>query len=151
MNDIHFYEVKLTWNELRKGVLTSPNLNPLTVATPPEFPEGHPGIWSPEHYFIAAINSCFMTTFLAVAEYSKLEFKSFECDSIGKLEKVGGKLIICEVLLKPSVLITDVRDMEKAERVINKSEAACIISNSIKSKILISLDLKVAKPEELVE
>lgn len=151
MNDIHFYEVKLTWTELRKGALTSPGLNPLTVATPPEFPKGHPGIWSPEHYFIAAINSCFMTTFLAVAENSRLNFKSFECSAIGKLEKVDGKLIISEVLLKPSVLVANLREIERAERVIYKSEGLCIISNSIKSKIMINPSVNVAESEELVE
>lgn len=40
-----------------------------------------------------------------------------------------------EIILEPFVIIVNERDREKAERLLNKSEAACLISNSIKSKI----------------
>jgi organic hydroperoxide reductase OsmC/OhrA len=74
----HYYEVNLEWNEARKGTLHSSALNDaITVATPPEFPQGMPGIWSPEHLLVAAVSSCLMTTFLAIAEHSKLSFRSF--------------------------------------------------------------------------
>ena len=91
--DTHIYNVDINWNTERKGVMCSPELNMLAgksgcieVATPPEFPKGIPGIWSPEHLFTAAVSSCLMTTFLAIAENSKLEFVSFQCHSEGKLE-----------------------------------------------------------------
>lgn len=67
----HEYEVNLQWEIDRKGTLNSPVLPlQIDVATPPDFPKGMPGIWSPEHLFIAAINSCLMTTFSAIAENS---------------------------------------------------------------------------------
>ncbi len=76
----HYYNVEVSWNTERKGIMCSPELNKdagscIEVATPPEFPKGMPGIWSPEHLFTAAVQSCFMTTFLAIAEFSKLEFQ----------------------------------------------------------------------------
>ena len=40
-----------------------------------------------------------------------------------------------EIILEPSVTINDEKDREKAERILLKSEAACLISNSVKSKI----------------
>ena len=71
------YEVDLVWQSDRKGTISSPVLsNTIEVATPPEFPKGMPGIWSPEHLLVAAVNSCYMTTFLAIAENSKLPFVS---------------------------------------------------------------------------
>jgi organic hydroperoxide reductase OsmC/OhrA len=76
-----------------------------------------------------------MTTFLAIAENSKLDFKSFTCDSKGKLEQVDGKFLMTEVLLQPVVTITDEAQRERAEKVLTKAEAACLISNSIKSKV----------------
>jgi organic hydroperoxide reductase OsmC/OhrA len=52
--------------------MSSPELNnKIEVATPPQFPKGVQGIWSPEHLFTAPVNSCFMTTFLAIAENSR--------------------------------------------------------------------------------
>lgn len=144
MSQEHFYDVSLTWNEDRKGTMRSDVLNSsIEVATPPEFPKGMQGIWSPEHLFVAAINSCLMTTFLAIAENSRLVYNSFESKAIGKLELVDGKYIMSEVVLKPVVIISNEDDREKALRVLHKSEAACLISNSVKSKITLEPDVKV--------
>ena len=131
------YEVNLAWTKDRKGVISSPALQQSTeVATPPEFPKGIEGIWSPEHLFVAAIESCLMTTFLAVAENSKLEFESFSSHATGKLDKVEGKFMMTEVLLQPTLVINNLEHQEKAKRVLEMSEKACLISNSVKSTII---------------
>ncbi|QHI36932.1 hypothetical protein IMCC3317_23020 [Kordia antarctica] len=139
----HTYNVNVSWTQDRKGIMCSPELknnetnetNCLEVATPPEFPGGMPNIWSPEHLFTAAVSSCLMTTFLAIAEFSKLEYVSFKCDSKGILEKVDGKFVISEILLFPEVVIADESKRDRTERIVEKSEKACLISNSITSKI----------------
>jgi peroxiredoxin-like protein len=136
----HYYNVNVNWNNTRKGVMCSPELNVdvnscIEVATPPEFPKGIPGIWSPEHLFTASVSSCLMTTFLAIAENSKFEFIDFSCNSKGKLDQVEGKYMMSEILLEPTVTIANEADRGRAERILEKSEAACLISNSIKSKI----------------
>jgi peroxiredoxin-like protein len=134
--DAHEYNVDLNWISDRKGEIASPELNSnIEVATPPQFPKGIEGIWSPEHLFTAAVNSCFMTTFLSIAENSRLEFKSFSCNAKGKLEQVEGKFLMTEVLLEPTLILVNEKDLEKAERILQKSEAACLISNSIKSSV----------------
>jgi peroxiredoxin-like protein len=144
----HYYNVDVNWNTERKGIMCSPELNRdastcIEVATPPEFPKGIPGIWSPEHLFTAAVSSCLMTTFLSIAENSKLTFLSFTCKSKGKLEQVEGKYLMSEVILEPTVTITDEKDRERAERVLQKAEAACLISNSVKSKITMIPTIKI--------
>ncbi|AFK01738.1 OsmC family protein [Emticicia oligotrophica DSM 17448] len=132
----HYYNVNLTWISDRKGEISSPELEKtLEVATPPQFTKGIEGIWSPEHLLTAAVNSCFMTTFLAVAENSKLDFKLFDCKAKGKLEQVEGKFLMTEVILEPTLVIKNEADKERAERILQKTEAACLISNSIKSKV----------------
>lgn len=148
MEKVHYYDVNLKWDADRKGTMTSPVLNSsLEVATPPEFPKGIPGIWSPEHLLVAAVNSCLMTTFLAIAENSKLEFLSFESSAKGKLELVDGKFMISEIELMPVLNISKATDPEKAERILQKSEAACLISNSVKSKIIFKPEILI--PETL--
>ncbi len=148
----HYYNVDISWNKERKGIMCSPELKGqlagvngcIEVATPPQFPKGIPGIWSPEHLFTAAVSSCLMTTFLAIAENSKLDFVSFDCHSKGKLEQVDGKFLMTEVILEPKVVIPNEKDKEKAERVLQKSEAACLISNSVKSKVIMKPIIEVA-------
>lgn len=134
---MHKYEVNLTWTSLRKGLLESPVLEQtIEVATPPEFPNGIAGIWSPEHLFVSAISSCLMTTFLAIAENSKFAFKSFSCNAIGKLDKVEGKFMMTEVALRPTLVIVAADQSDRAKRILEKSEQACLISNSVKSTIV---------------
>jgi len=106
----------------------------MQVDAPPEF-QGHDGVWTPEHLFVAAINSCFMTTFLAIAENSKLEFVSFSANAKGKLEKLDGQgFIMTEVVLRPKLVINHARDVERAGRILEKAEKNCLISNSIKTE-----------------
>ena len=144
MNTEHIYEVDVNWVNNRVGVLHSPELNDeVDVATPPQFPKGVEKIWSPEHLFTAAVNSCLMTTFLAIAENSKLEFDGFTSKALGKQEMIDNKYIMSEVTLIPQLTISREEDRERAVRVLQKSEAACLISNSIKSAI-------VFKPEIIV-
>lgn len=141
----HNFEVDLNWIQDRIGILYSPELNDeMQVATPPPFPRGIEKVWSPEHLFTAAVNSCLMTTFLSIAENSKLEFKKFSSKAHGKLEQVEGRYIMSEILLVPSLTILNEDDREKAIKVLNKSEAACLISNSVKSKIIFKPEIKVA-------
>ena len=145
MENTHHYNVKVNWENDRKGLMSSPVLeSTIEVATPPEFSKGMPGIWSPEHLLVAAVNSCLMTTFLAIAENSKLNFLNFECNADGKLEKIDNKFMISEILLAPVLTIHDEADRERALRVLDKSEAACLISNSVKSKILFQPTIRLA-------
>ncbi|MDY0780989.1 OsmC family protein [Tenacibaculum sp. IB213877] len=140
----HFYQVKVNFEKDRLGTLSSEVLDEkIKIATPPEFPKGIENVWSPEHYFVAAINGCLMTTFLAVAENFKLDFADFESDAEGKLEVVDRKYVISKVVLKPTIKIKKEEDRELALKVIEKSEKACLISNSVKSEITMEPTIKV--------
>ena len=141
--DAHFYNVDLSWRTDRKGILTSSELDQeIVVATPPQFPKGMPNIWSPEHLFTASVSSCFMTTFLSIAENSRLEFEAFNCMAKGKLEQIEGKFKMSEIILEATLILKNMEDKEKGERILNKSEAACLISNSINSKVTLISHIK---------
>jgi len=142
---MHNYNVNLQWKVGRIGQMVSPELNEqITVATPPEFEGGVPGIWSPEHLFTASVVSCFMTTFLAIAGFSKLEFEAFDCEATGVLDKVDGKFMMTEVELRPKLILSDESKMERALRILEKAEANCLISNSVKSKISLKPEIVVS-------
>lgn len=135
----HQYNLDLEWIGERKGVLSSPEFSStIEVVTPPEFDKGIAGFWSPEHLFTAAVQSCFMTTFLAIADFSKLEIVKLSCKAKGILEKVDGKFFMTEIILEPTIQIAKEEDYEKTEKIILKAEKACLISNSIKSRVTVS-------------
>lgn len=143
MSDIHFYTTNVEWKQDRIGVLSEPTLPSIEVATPPEFPKGVPNIWSPEHLYVAATNVCLMTTFLAIAENTKLEFISYTAEGIAKLEKVDGRFMISEITLKPVIKIVNPEDKDKAEKLIHKAESACLISNSMKTKVILEPEIVI--------
>ena len=143
MEELHYYSTSLTWKEGRIGDLSEPTMPSIQVATPPEFPGGVPNTWSPEHLFVASANVCLMTTFLAIAENSKLEFVSYTCEGTGKLEKVDKGFMISEIELKPEIVVPDEHAAERALKIIEKSERACLISSSMKTKIVLSPDISV--------
>ena len=140
----HSYNVSLQWKKGRVGEMASPELpTKIEVATPPEFDNGVAGIWSPEHLYTASVLSCYMTTFLAIAEYSKLEFNSFDCSAEGILEKVDGKFLMTEITLKPVLVIEDDAKKDRALRILDKAERACLISNSIKTTVHLNAEVEI--------
>jgi organic hydroperoxide reductase OsmC/OhrA len=141
MENTFYYNTMVKWEEGRVGELSETGFPAIQVATPPDFPKGVPNIWSPEHVFVASANICLMTTFLAIAENSKLDFKSFECVGTGKLEKVDGILMFSEIVLKPVVVIGSEKEKEKTLRIIEKSEKLCLITNSMKTKVTVESEI----------
>ncbi|EID99660.1 OsmC family protein [Leptospira licerasiae] len=144
MEETHFYQVHVKWEKERIGIASAPGLSSIQVATPPEFPGGHPGIWSPEHLFVASVNSCYMTTFLAIAKNSKLEYSSFESSANGKLEMLDGRYSITEIVLDAKIRIPNESDRAKALKIMEKSEKACLISNSIKTVVRLVMNVDIS-------
>lgn len=131
---VYTYRTAVKWTEQKKGVITCGGKPEIQVATPPEF-KGHEGIWSPEDLFVASVNVCVMTTFLAVAERAGLAFLSYESEAEGRLELVEGKFQVTAIVLRPRIMLQPGGDSTKAKEVIEKAEANCLISNSIKTRV----------------
>jgi peroxiredoxin-like protein len=137
----YFYDTEVEWTSGRKSDLRSPNLSTLEVAAPPEF-KGPEGVWTPEHFYVASVNACFVTTFVAIAELSNLKFASFACAATGKLEKEEGcGYRITSIVLKPRLVVCEARDIERAGRILEKAERNCLISNSINTAVTIEPDV----------
>lgn len=143
MKVAHYYEVNLLWDTATQGILSSPTVaSKIEVVTPPEFENGTKEKWTPEHLFVAAVNSCLMSTFLMVASNSKFKFVSFECNAIGKIEKLNGKFLVTEIVLKPTLIIPITQNETKAKQLLEMSEKACTIANSISTKITLEPIIK---------
>jgi peroxiredoxin-like protein len=131
---VYRYQTAVKWTGQRKGIISCVGKPDVQVATPPEF-KGHEGIWSPEDLFVASVNVCLMTTFLAFAERAGLAFTSYESMAEGRLELVEGKFQFSAITLKPIVTLESETDATKAKELIEKAEANCLISNSMKAAV----------------
>ncbi len=77
----------------RAGILSSVGKEEFRVASPPEF-KGEAGVWTPEDLFVAALDSCTMMTFLALAGRNSLTVLEYSSHATGVLESVEGKVSV---------------------------------------------------------
>lgn len=135
MENSYTYNASVEWQGERKGLVTSNGLPELQVATPPDFPGGHEGYWSPESYFVASVTSCIMHTFLAIAENSKLSVNAFSANGTGTMERSGKSYEFTRLDIAVAVSVPDDDSVGKAEKILHKAEENCFISNSIKAEV----------------
>jgi peroxiredoxin-like protein len=134
---IYFYETEIEWKGEKDLKLVGAKLPAIEAGAPPEF-KGREGVWAPEHLFVAALNSCYTLTLLAIAEFSKVALLSLSSSAKGKLEKVeGGGYQVTEIIVKPSVVLASASDLARMPRILEKAKENCFVSNSIRSKITI--------------
>ena len=133
----YFYETEIEWKGKKDLRISSGKLPVIEAGTPPEF-KGREGNWSPEHLFLASLNSCYTLTLLAIAEFSNVSLVSLSSTAKGKLEKVqGSSYQITEIVVKPTVVIASADDLTRMPRILEKAKENCFVSNSIKSAIKI--------------
>ena len=90
-----------------------------------------------------------MTTFLAIAEISKLPLISYRCKAFGRLEKVPDEgYRFSEITLAPEIAIA-AEDVERALRVLAKAEKNCLVGKSLRAIVQVQPHF-VATPVEFV-
>jgi len=133
----HYYEAEVEWTGGKDLQISSGKLPAIGAGAPPEF-KGREGVWAPEHLFVAAFNSCYLLTLLAIAEFSKIALVSCSSSAKAKLEKIpGSSYQVTEIVVRPRVVIASVNDLARMPRIFEKAKENCFISNSIKSAIKI--------------
>lgn len=141
MKDLpHQYRVKSEGKSTGYLTARAENLPDIKVAPPIQF--GGPGDeWSPEDLFMASISSCLVLSFRAIAGASKFDWDSIECESEGELDKVERKLQFTRVLSRVRLFIPKTESKEKAEKLLNKAEEACLVGNSISCESRIECEI----------
>jgi len=89
----------------------------------------------PEDLLVAALSSCHMLSFLAIAAKKKLTVHSYRDDAIGFLENDNGKLWITRVILRPQIVIDT--DADTLAHIHHLAHEACFIANSVKTQVLV--------------
>lgn len=149
MSEVHStYPVAVRWSGDRRGLASSSDgLPELAVASPPAF-DGPAGVWSPEHLFVLAAASCWMTTFLAVAKLSKLPVRAVTAEAEGSVERREDRRFhIARILLRPRVTLDVEADRERALRLIEKAESVCLVRNSVRTEITLEPAVVIATSE----
>ncbi|HET7394292.1 MAG TPA: OsmC family protein [Candidatus Binatia bacterium] len=133
----HFYETEVEWIGAKNLKLSGAKQPAIAAGAPPEF-QGREENWSPEHLLVASLNSCYVLTLIAIAEFSKVALVSCSSTAKGKLEKLPASgYQITEITVKPKVVLASAGDVSRIPRILEKAKDNCFISNSIKATIKI--------------
>ena len=99
---------------------------------------GNPQRVDPEAAFVAALSSCHMLTFLALASNKGFVVDNYEDNAVGHVEKnANGKLAITRVDLHPNIACGGTKQPTPADLdwLHDKAHRECFIANSVTTKI----------------
>ena len=101
--------------------------------------KGSPDRLDPEEAFVAAIASCHMLTFLALAARKRVVVERYQDHAVGVLEKNDdGRLAITQVTLRPKISFGgDPPAAEELARLHQQSHHGCFIANSVQTAITV--------------
>jgi organic hydroperoxide reductase OsmC/OhrA len=115
----------------------------LPVAPPIQF-DGPGNLWSPEGLLCAAVADCLILTFRAISRASRLEWVQIDCLTEGMLERVGGVSRFTRFTTRAVLTLPATTDPVLAQRLLEKAERGCLISNSLNAVRELKVELKTA-------
>lgn len=138
----HRYEVRITSGPSGRATLASPGVPDLATAAPVDF--GGPGdAWSPEQLLLAAVEACFLLTFRAIAQASKIDFTSLTVDGEGIVDRGNGGMRFTEIILRPRVGVPAGVDPARVRWALEKAEKTCLVSASLSTLIRLESEIVV--------
>jgi len=137
------FSTQVVWIEDKAGSLHSEGKPTLRVASPPEF-KGEAGVWTPEDLFVAAVEACTMTTFLAFASRLKIPMVSYGSRSEGTLEFVDGGYSFTKIVVRPKIVVSSSDAVELTKKTLEDAHHSCLISNSISSEVTVVPEISVS-------
>ena len=139
----HRYPVNASATADSRVTLTVDSLPAIVSDAPAEF--GGPGdCWSPESLLVAAVADCFVLSFRAIARASRLEWTELHCSVTGVLDRVERTTQFTAIEVSAELIVAAGTDADKAEKLLHKAEAGCLITNSLKADRQLSTQVRVA-------
>ena len=132
MNFPHHYQASADAKPEGLISLSGENVPGIQSAPPKEF--GGPGDqWSPEDLLVAAVADCFVLSFRAIAAASKFEWIDLTANVSGTLDKVERAIQFTEIKVNAKLTVPAGADQSRAQRLLEKAEQTCFITNSLKA------------------
>lgn len=145
MENSYSYRTTAYWILAKRGIVSADAVpQAIEFSAPPEF-GGEAEMWSPETFFLAAVASCFISTFRAISEHSKFDSVALDVTVDGKIEKEQGGFRFTQVTVRPVLTVATDEDTDKGLKLLLKSEAVCLVSRSLKAQVSIEPTVQVSK------
>jgi organic hydroperoxide reductase OsmC/OhrA len=121
----------------RNGIVHAEGvLSAISFGAPSARPD-EPSCWTPEHFLVAALASCFTSTFSETAEKARLEITSFILDAelvLGTNEDVHSP---SRINLRPIVSILKEQDRPYVIRLLEQAASQCSVAQSLRLSVAV--------------
>jgi organic hydroperoxide reductase OsmC/OhrA len=119
--------------DTRHVTVRSEGLADLETDAPIEY--GGPGDrWSPETLLVAAVADCYVLSFRAIARASNFPWRELTCEVEGTLDKVDKIVRFTEIRIRAEAKVP-AESASRAERILQKAEETCLVTNSLLAKV----------------
>lgn len=136
----HHYTVLASGSPRDDVWINAEALDKIAAAPPLEF-DGPGDKWSPETLLLAAVSSCMLLSFRAVARAANFDWISLDCQSKGRLDREDRTTQFTRIINRVDLVVPEGTDVATAEKLLHKAERNCLISNSLNSDV--ELDCKI--------
>jgi organic hydroperoxide reductase OsmC/OhrA len=149
MENEHEYHVVAWGISGQTGIAKSDSApNAIHFAAPAQF-GGLKGRWTPEDLLIAALASCFTTTFQAIAESSKFECTDLEVEAEGAVRQARTGYKFNEIVIRAHLTIPCEDKRERAICLLHKTKELCLVSRALAIAQRFETRIKISKHSPL--
>ncbi|MFB6801205.1 OsmC family protein [Peribacillus butanolivorans] len=148
---MHHFHLSAEWPGGRNDIGTIQSGNLQTQISVPTEMKG-PGIGTnPDEMLLGAASTCYIITFAAMLERSKIEKVSLTMQSEALVDVTNGVFTFKKIIHRPTLVlasITSEKEAEKARKLAVKAESSCMISRAIKGNVEVELNatISIAQP-----
>jgi len=144
----HHYEVETHWR--KPDAATNPmnhqlefaGRRPIAASGAPQF-KGDASNVNPDELFVAALVSCQMLSYLALAGRAGVDVLAYEDKGTGTMTIADKRMRITEVRLQPRITIAPGSDEAKARSLVEAAHDACFIANSVACAVTVEPEIVV--------
>jgi peroxiredoxin-like protein len=145
----HRYHVRLVGAPSGCGQLSEGALPALQSAPPPQY-DGPGNAWSPEHLLLAAVETCYLFTFRAIARMSSLDFERLDVEAAGTVDREGSVTRFTDIVLRPRLTVAPGVDRRRALQVLENAEKRCLVSASLSTRVRLEPEVHESDSREPV-
>jgi len=147
MAAVHHYEVSTHWRKPTDPATNAMNHQlefadrpALAASGAPQF-KGDAAKVNPEELFVAALVSCQMLSYLALAARAGIDVRAYEDRGEGTMTIADKRMRITTVHLRPRITIAPGGDAAKARDLVHAAHDACFIANSVSCAVEIEPEI----------
>ena len=144
----HHYEARAHWQKDAGGNPMNHRLEfgerpAIEASGAPQY-KGDAGRLNPEELFVAALVSCQMLSYLALAGRAGIEVRAYDDTAQGTMTIADKRMRFTEVRLRPRIAVAPGSDEAKARSLVEAAHDACFIANSVSCAVHVDADIVTA-------